>query len=248
MPRFSNHLPTEAKHQGFDLKRTPPAAPISGIVTCDDILVCDTHFFAGRTVPCERIVNEHGRTIDDSPCPACQRKQAWRSHVYVSAFATKTAEHFIFECSTNAAKAFAEYRAANPTLRGCGFTANRPKCTANAKVVIVTTAMDLAKRHIPQAPNVERCLAIIWRIPLVALERQPENIDGLSDEAGYARTADHVHTDATTMAQMRTPLDDSPADADIETMRAGFLADLQSATDKQHAKKNGKPKCDPIHA
>jgi hypothetical protein len=133
------------------------------------MLVCDTHFWHGRTTPCERLLNETGKTLDDSTCPACRDKQAWRTHVYLSAFDAKSHEHFIFECTANAAKAFAEYHAAARTLRGCVFHATRPKQGPNSKVVIVTNTVNLAKTPLPQQPDVARALAVIWRLPQTAL-------------------------------------------------------------------------------
>lgn len=169
MPTWSTKLPPEGKHQGFDLKRTPASAVLQAVCTCENILVCDTHYWHGRTTPCERTVNEDGKTIDDSCCPACRDKQAWRTHAYVSAFQVKNADHFIFESTANAAKAFAEYFAAAGTLRGCGFYANRPKCGQNSKVVIVTTAVNLTKVILPNPPDVARALSVIWRLPQTAL-------------------------------------------------------------------------------
>lgn len=169
MPTWSNQLPAQGKHHGFDLRRTPATSAICAVCTCDDLLVCDTHFWHGRTTPCERTVNEEGRTVDDSLCSACRDKQAWRTHVYVSAFDVRSHEHFVFECTANAAKAFAEYRAAANTLRGCSFHASRPKQGPNSKVVIATNTVNLTKVNLPAPPDLPRALAIIWRLPQTAL-------------------------------------------------------------------------------
>lgn len=165
MPTFSTVLPTQQAHQGFDLRRTPPNKPMTAICTAENILVCDTHYWRGRTLPCERETNEEGKTIDVSHCPACEAKQAYRTHVYVSCFDRNTHEHFIFECTANAAKPFQEYVQATGSLRGCLFQATRPKGGPNSKVVIVTNTANLAKNPIPAAPDVALCLAVIWRLP-----------------------------------------------------------------------------------
>lgn len=165
MPNFSNQLPRQQKHTGFDLRRCPSSGSFRAVCTCEDILVCDTHFWRGRTLPCERVVNDDGKTVDDSRCPACQAKQPWRSHVYCSCFVSKTHEHVIFECTALAAKPLAEYRDATGTLRGCILDASRPKCAANAKVIITTNTLNLAHHPIPNAPDVAAALAVIWRLP-----------------------------------------------------------------------------------
>jgi len=174
MPTWRTELPPEGKNRGYDLHRTPTAASLTAIITSDDLLVCDTHYWHGRTTPCERECNAEGRTIDDSHCPACLEKAAWRSHVYVSAFDAKKREHFIFECTTHAAKIFKEYHDAAGTLRGCIFNASRPKATPNGKVCIITHAADLSKTILPAAPDVVAALAVIWRLPRKAIDQTPE--------------------------------------------------------------------------
>jgi hypothetical protein len=170
MPTYRTSLPPQGKHQGFDLKRTPEIGSLQAIVTSEDLLVCDTHFFHGRTTPCERVLNDEGKTIDDTQCAACVDKIAYRCHVYVSAFDAKKLEHFIFECTSNAAKSLEEYRNATGTLRGCVIYSVRPKGLKNSKVVIETSTVNLAKVKIPPAPDLIRALAVIWRLPGVALE------------------------------------------------------------------------------
>jgi hypothetical protein len=173
MPNWSTQLPPAQKHQGFDLRRTPTSSSLQAICTCENLLVCDTHFWHGRTTPCERITNEKGKTVDDSTCPACLQKQAWRTHVYVSAFDPRTHQHFIFECTDIAAKPFAEYIDGNGTLRGCSFYANRPKATPNGKVIILTNTVNQARTPLPTAPDVKHALAVIWRLPAKSLEECP---------------------------------------------------------------------------
>jgi hypothetical protein len=243
MPNFSHQLPPPSAHQGYDIRRTPQSASLQAVVTSEQFLVCDTHYYQGRTTPCERMVNEHGKTLDDTPCPACQRKQPWRTHVYVAAYAPKAAEHYIFECTANAAKPFAEHIETNGTLRGFAFVANRPKGGINSKVVIQAVAVNLARVILPKAPDLRRALAIIWRLPADALTTQPEKTEGLDDTSSHARNADTIRTDPATLAEMREQLDDASAMADIEQRRHDFLAGLERAHAKETAKKNGAAKC-----
>jgi hypothetical protein len=155
MPTWSTNLPKNRKHMGFDLRRTPADKPLLGIVTSDNILVTDTHYWGGRTIPCER-----------PDCEACNQSVPYRTHVYVSVFDPKTNEHFLFECTANAAKAFVDYREAAGTTRGCFFHASRPKGTKNGKVAILTKPSDPTKTNLPSPPNVALALCVIWRLPL----------------------------------------------------------------------------------
>jgi hypothetical protein len=169
MPTWRNDLPNEQKHMGFQLQRTPAAGALQAIITCDDLLVCDTHFWHGRTVPCERPVADHPSADCRGSCPACAEAIPFRTHVYVSAFDGRKHEHFIFECTTHAAKPLADYRQANRTLRGCSFYANRPKGQKNSRVVIETNTVNLTKINLPQPPNITLALGVIWRLPAAAL-------------------------------------------------------------------------------
>jgi hypothetical protein len=175
MPTWRADLPPEGKHKGFDLKRTPCTGSLQAVITSEAFVVCDTHFWHGRTCPCERVCNEQGNTIDDSSCEPCLEKIGYRTHVYLSAFDPKRRDHFIFECTANAAKPLAEYEAANTTLRGCILYACRPKGTPNSKVVIETNTANLAKVSLPNPPDLTKALSVIWRIPLPALLAEPTN-------------------------------------------------------------------------
>lgn len=208
MPNFRNHLPTEAKHMGFDLRRTPASSPLRAIVTSEDFLVCDTHYFHGRTTPHE-----------DVCCPACAQSIPYRTHVYVSAFSSSGREHFLFECTAQAAKVFEEYREVNGTLRGCDFIARRPKGTANGKVLIQASPADLRKLKLPTGPNLALALAIIWRLPKESIQEE---------RAKYRPPT--VRTDAAALDILRKPPDNDidPDDQEIHQNRiAKVLADLE---------------------
>ena len=218
MPTWRKELPPEGKNHGYDLRRTPTNGSLIAIITCEELLVCDTHYWHGRTMPCERECNNEGRTIDDTHCPACVEKAAWRTHVYVSAFDAKKREHFIFECTTHAAKTLQEYRDAAGTLRGCILNACRPKGTPNGKVSILTHAADLSKCSPPAAPNIPDALAVIWRLPRTALAEQVEKIDGMKRNGQGRPSAAHVRTRGAALKEMREQPDnacDPPTMGDI---------------------------------
>lgn len=188
MPNWSNELPKQEKHMGFDLRRTPPTSAMLAIITCEDLLVCDTHFFHGRTMPCER-----------PDCPACNESIPYRTHAYVSAFNAKSREHFIFECTSNAAKAFAEYKQSATTLRGCLFNASRPKGAKNSKVVISTTTANLSRVQLPEPPDLILALSVIWRLPLAGLVVEHDKFH-----------SPEVRTKKSPINRMRTQPDNQP--------------------------------------
>jgi hypothetical protein len=238
VPNFTTKLPKQGKHQGYDIKRTPTSTAMTAIITCENLAVCDTHYWNGRTSPCERIVNEEGKTLDDSPCPACIAKQAWRTHVYVSAFLAKTHEHIIFECTANAAKPLEEYFQATGTLRGCIINAIRPKGGPNSKVVITTNTANLTKVNLPQPPDLIRALAVIWRLPKTALTTQNEQIDRPYTENECKSNVSHVRPNADILHDMHCQPDNAESPPDFAARRATIISQLETAAHK----KNGRTK------
>ena len=203
VPTWTNELPTERKHMGFDLLRTPQEKSLAAIVTSEAMTVTNTHFWGGRTVPCEM-----------PDCEACNASVPFRSHVYVSAFDVKSHAHFIFECTAHAAKAFEDYQKAAGTLRGCYFVASRPKGTPNGRVTIATKPADLTRQPIPAAPNLILALSVIWRLPTPAL-REMYNVAGNS----------RIRTDSAASAAMRTQPDNQPDPPTIGELIAGKNGD-----------------------
>lgn len=158
MPNWQRTIPAEDKKSGYRLERTPPDGTFTGIVTCTELVGCYTHYWGGRTMPCER-----------PDCPACNSNSPTRWHAFLSSWNPSTHDHVIFQCTAKAAAAFEEYQASHGTLLGCAFRAHRPKRRRNAQVVIDCRPADLTKLRLPQAPNIMQAMAVIWQIPGAAL-------------------------------------------------------------------------------
>lgn len=154
MPRFSNSPPDQPNGPSLPLFRTPTGGCLIAVVTSDDLIGCPTHFFGGRTIPC-----------DAPDCPACNKSVPWRWHGYVSALEVTRRIHFIFEMTGPASDSFVAYRAKFGTMRGCQFRASRMKRLPNSRVVIETKPADLAQVQLPQAPDLVLALCTIWSIP-----------------------------------------------------------------------------------
>lgn len=167
MPQWTSDLPPVPAHHGYQLTRTPADAPLRALITCEHLFLCPTHFWGGRTVPCE------------SPaCPACDAGSPLRMHCYVSALLAKTREHIIFECTAIAAVPLDEWYQHHQTLRGCQITAARPKRRRNAKVEITCQPFDLTKITLPPAPDIPKIMATIWQLPSSAVST-PEETPGV---------------------------------------------------------------------
>jgi hypothetical protein len=169
MPTWSNTPPPLDASTGFTLLRTPPDRPLVAVVTTDDLIGCQTHYWGGRTVPCEATPDPKTGQLDTSPCPACLNLQPRRWHAYVAAFDPKTRTHFLFETTARAALAFQDYRLAHGTTRGCYFQAVRPRPGKNTRIEITTKPFDQQKCPLPNPPNLIRALSVIWQLPATAL-------------------------------------------------------------------------------
>lgn len=164
MPKFSTCLPANSQKNGYDIRRTPADKPIHGIITSDLFYVVETHYFGGRTMPCEGL-----------NCKACNANSPTRAHVYTTVYEAKTHDHFLYEITAIAAVPLDQYLRANGTLRGCEIKAHRPKRCKNGRVEIVTRPHDLTGLTIPQAPDIPRALCVIWRVPTDAIQTNPED-------------------------------------------------------------------------
>lgn len=154
MPNWSTDIPSSPNGTALPVRRTPTSNALTAVVTSEDMIGCDTHFYGGHTVPCTR-----------PDCKACGDGLPFRWHAYLAALDHKSGLHFIFECTAQAADAFKTYRHAHKRLRGCLFEARRWHSRPNGRVVIRTASADLTKLSLPIAPDVRKCMAIVWQIP-----------------------------------------------------------------------------------
>jgi hypothetical protein len=181
MPTYSNTPPPNDRGHALTIRRVAPGKPLICAITSEDLIGTKTHFFGGRTVPCE--------TPD---CKACTEGQPWRWHAYIGCFDPAPNEQFLLELTAQASTKLLEYRSTYGTLRGCKLRASRANWAKNSRLVIVVCPADLTKFTLPPPPNLERCLAILWNLPLPAIRATGQGgladaIETLSDVADTSR-------------------------------------------------------------
>lgn len=154
MPNWTNSIPDDPRGKAFPIRRTPTSGKLTAVISSQDLLGCDTHFWGGHTVPCSR-----------PDCEACRKGVPFRWHAYFAAVEQKNRLHFIFECTAQAADVFKAYRDAHSTLRGCLFQAERWHSRPNGRVIVRTTTIDLTNFSLPIPPDVRQCMSIIWQLP-----------------------------------------------------------------------------------
>lgn len=159
MPTWTKAPPDDPRGHGLPILRTPAASSLRAVITCDHLIGTDTHFWGGHTVPCER-----------PQCEACNAGIQYRWHGYLSAYNPDDQLHFIFEMTAQAANAFNDYFKQHDTLRCCQFQAWRWKHTRNGRVIIKCERSAIAPHALPKAPDLEKIMAIIWRLPIGNVE------------------------------------------------------------------------------
>lgn len=154
MYRFSTDTPPDPKGTQFQLLRTPTRGQMQGVITCAELYSVPTHFWGGRTVPC-----------DEENCDACNAGMGWRRHCYVSLYGIKSKRHVLFEMTAAASDPLKLWKKAYTTLRGCLITAKRLQTKLNGRVIIETKLADADSIRIPEPPDIVQCLCRIWNIP-----------------------------------------------------------------------------------
>src|SRR3972149_10012489 len=82
---WQDEIPKIDRSKSLDLERTPPKGRLIGIVTSETWNGCFTHYFAGRTNPCEK--NE---------CELCKKGVGKRWHGYLGVWQPKQRRHLLF--------------------------------------------------------------------------------------------------------------------------------------------------------
>lgn len=190
MPTWTRSPPETPGGHGLPLVRTPAQGFLEAIVTSDELIGTDTHFYGGHTVPCER-----------PNCPACHDGIRFDWHGYISAVNPRDGLHFIFEMTHQAAGPFADFKANHGSLRCAQFHAYRWNKRRNGRVIVKVEMSATPSSALPAAPDLENVMSIIWRLPkpnvrVLGVERGHRKVNATSD--GDGQSADPRLYDAPT--------------------------------------------------
>ena len=168
MPVFTSRPPEETEGRGLPLLRTPAHGKINACITSPFLLGCYTHYWGGRTVPCEK-----------PKCEACEASMPYRWHGYVSAILRNSREHVLLEFTAQACDALDAYTTANGQLRGCAIECFRRPATANGRVIVKAIRAELGEMILPDPPDIPKMLCKMWNIvePDVRDSANPEKPD-----------------------------------------------------------------------
>lgn len=161
MPIWQTTPPDTPTGNGLPILRTPAGREIQAAVTCHEVLGCPTHYYQGRTIPCE-----------EPDCPPCKEGNPWRWHGWVTAINHQSGHQFLFEFTAQASEPFTQWFKEYGSLRGCLFRAKRLGHRSNSRVHLTTKPLDMTKHPLPDAPNVRKLLSVIWGIPYTEIIEQ----------------------------------------------------------------------------
>lgn len=153
MPDWSNHPPDDADRYTATLIRCKPGRPIRGICASPHLLGCWTHWFGGRTVPC-----------DPPDCPACAQQVSRRWHAYIHLYSPSTHHSAILELTALAARELEAYIEQHHTLRGALLDVQRSNHRPNSTLILTTTPADLQRFNLPAPLDIPAALERMWEI------------------------------------------------------------------------------------
>jgi len=212
MPTFSSLPPPRAADFALTLVRVPAGPGRKGILTSSNLVGTYTHWWGGRTQPCE-----------DANCSACKEGMPRRWHAYVSAWTASPSFHYLLELTRSSIEPLIEYRDNHGTLRGCYYEAHRATAARNSRLRLSCRPADTNGLLLPREPNLIKVLAIIWSLPTSAIviadaSANPPEVEIDNAAAFAAATAASVRLPGDGRAPTRKRLtvhrpDDEPGDA-----------------------------------
>jgi len=154
MPAWTVSIPATDTRNSLTLVRTPAKGKTLAIVTSSKIIGCFTHYWGGHTMPCE---NEQ--------CPACLEGIGNRWHGYIGIYDLRSRKHLILEFTAKASVPLQTYIEMTGKLRGCELQCERRGFRANSPVIMSCRPANLEGIALPEEPNIQRIMAIVWGLP-----------------------------------------------------------------------------------
>lgn len=166
MPEWANTPPPCPHDQQYRLIRAPAFKPLRCLILADKPLGCPTHYYHGRTMPCENPL-----------CEPCSLGIPWRWHSYLPVQVAGTNERCILELTAQATEQLGPALAEYQTLRGIVIIIQRPTKRPNGRVQISVEPGRKPETTVPPAPNIKACMAHIWGLDDRPLTTSPGKLN-----------------------------------------------------------------------
>jgi hypothetical protein len=151
MPTWNDKPPKEPIERQYRLIRVPASKPLALVILAEKLTGCPTHYWHGRTAPCER-----------PECEACEQGNSPRWHAYVPCIIAQTGERCILELTGQAAQQLSPTIDEYQTLRGIKIVVERKSKRPNGRIAITTIPGRVAESSIPAEPDVITTMTHIW--------------------------------------------------------------------------------------
>lgn len=165
MPQWSNTPPERTTPRPLPIIRTPVGKSLAATILSDEMIGCPTHFWGGRTSPCEA-----------PDCDACNHGSPTRWHAYLAIYSAENQSSAILELPDAAAEQLALLARGLPTLRGARIRVSRTKSTRNARVIVDLRQPLMPQPPIPAAPDLPAIMAIIWKLPASTISTEQSDL------------------------------------------------------------------------
>jgi len=160
MPDWTNNAPDDADRYTATLIRVKPGRPIRGICASPHLLGCWTHWFGGRTIPCEA-----------PDCVPCANQVSRRWHAYLHLYSTSTHHSAILEITALAARDLEPYIEVHHTLRGAEIDVQRSNQRPNSTLIITARPADLQRYTLPEPIDIIAAMSRMWEVNVTRAKR-----------------------------------------------------------------------------
>jgi hypothetical protein len=151
MPEWTSSPPPTPTDFTFRLIRVPAFKAVRCVILAAKLTGCRTHYYKGRTIPCE-----------ESLCEACLDGHYWRWHAYIPCQVQPTTEKVILELTAQATEQLQPALREFGTLRGLELLAERPSKRPNGRIRITVAPGRRPDNTLPAPPDVTKTMRHIW--------------------------------------------------------------------------------------
>lgn len=150
---WNRRPPDNEPRGGWSLRRCPTKGFLAVVIVSHDLMGRYTHYFAGRTRPCQ-----------GNDCEACNKNMRPRWHGYLCAIDLQTNEKIIVEVTSSIASQLGEWFDSHRTLKGSRMKLERRSPKPNGKITCKLAEPAPGTGELPTAPDIRPIMNKIWEV------------------------------------------------------------------------------------
>lgn len=165
-PQWAASPPTVPESFALPLRRVPPKGVRGLVILSDHLIGCYTHYFAGRTQPCQT-----------GNCDACNANNQRRWHGYLLVWNPTNGYRLVLELSHHASAQLAETTKTLTTLRTLAIAARRVPEKPNGKIILEIERTSHKPDELPPPIDTAKYLLHLWGVKRSPLKTDPLDVD-----------------------------------------------------------------------